>query len=175
MSAYISRGSETLPWWLVLVEGTIAVLLGLFLLIAPGAALVLMVQVLGLYLFIAGIFRIISIFVDNAWWGWKLLGGMLSIIAGLLVLEHPLWSTVMVPTVLVFVVGFLCIFQGAANLVVAFQGGGWGVGVLAVLGIVFGLVLVIYPLIGVGALPIALGAIMVVGGIAAVGQALRMR
>ena len=81
----------------------------------------------------------------------------------------------MVPSVLVFVVGFLSIFQGAAGLVVALQGGGWGVGILSVLGILFGLILVIYPLIGVAALPFVLGIFMLVGGIGAVVQAFRMR
>ena len=122
MSTYASRRGETLPWWLVLVEGVIAAVLGLALLVAPGAALFFMVQVLGLYLFIVGIFRIIGIFIDASWWGLKLLAGVLSILAGLFVLEHPLWSTVMVPSVLVFVVGFLSIFQGAAGLVIAGSG-----------------------------------------------------
>ena len=165
----------TLPWWLVLVEGIIAAFLGFILLIAPGATLVFLVELLGLYLFVAGIFRIVGIFTDASSWGWKLLAGVLSIIAGLLVLDHPLWSTLMVPTVLVFVVGFLSIFQGAAGLVVAFQGGGWAVGTLGVLGILFGLLLVIYPVIGVATLPLVLGLFMLVGGIGAVVQAFRIR
>jgi uncharacterized membrane protein HdeD (DUF308 family) len=130
---------------------------------------------LGLYLFVAGIFRIVGIFLDSSSWGWRLLSGVLSILAGLLVLDHPLWSALMVPTVLVFIVGFLSILQGAAGLVVAFQGGGWSVGTLAVLGILFGLLLVIYPVIGVATLPFVLGFFMLVGGIGAVVQALRMR
>src|SRR3712207_9091629 len=105
------------------------------------------------------------IFIDASWWGLKLLAGVLSIIAGLFVLEHPLWSTVMVPSVLVFVVGFLSIFQGAAGVVGALQGGGGGVGILSVLGLLFGLILVIYPLIRVGAVPLVLGVFMLVGGI----------
>ena len=165
----------TLPWWLVLVEGVVAAFLGLILVIAPGASLVFLVQILGLYLFVAGIFRIVGIFLDASSWGLRLLAGVLSIIAGLLVLDHPLWSTLMVPTVLVFFVGFLSIIQGAAGLVVAFQGGGWAVGILSALGVVFGLVLVLNPLIGVATLPLVLGFFMLVGGIGAVVQAFGMR
>jgi uncharacterized membrane protein HdeD (DUF308 family) len=44
-----------------------------------------------------------------------------------------------------------------------------------VLGIVFGFILVINPLIGVAALPLVLGFFMLIGGIGAVVQALRMR
>jgi uncharacterized membrane protein HdeD (DUF308 family) len=65
--------------------------------------------------------------------------------------------------------------QGAAALAVAFLGGGWGMGVLSVLGILLGLILVINPLIGVAALPFILGIFMLVGGVGAVVQAFRIR
>jgi uncharacterized membrane protein HdeD (DUF308 family) len=169
------RRGETLPWWLVLVEGILVALFGLFLLVAPGASLFFIVQLLGLYLFIAGIFRIISIFIDSSSWGLKLVVGVLCLIAGLSVLRHPLWSTIAAPAGLVVVVGFLAIFEGAAGLVVAFRGGGWGMGVLSVLGLLIGLILVINPLIGVATVTFILGIFMLVGGVGAVVQAFRMR
>jgi uncharacterized membrane protein HdeD (DUF308 family) len=175
VSSYAGGRDETLPWWLVLVEGIVVALLGLLLLGAPGASLYFMVQLLGLYLFIAGIFRIIDIFIDSSSWGLKLLAGVLCLIAGLAVLRHPLWSTIAAPAGLVIIVGFLAMLQGAASLVVAFQGGGWGMGILSVLGILLGLVLVINPLIGVAALPFILGIFMIIGGVGAVVQAFRMR
>jgi uncharacterized membrane protein HdeD (DUF308 family) len=169
------RRGETLPWWLVLVEGILLALFGLLLLAAPGASLFFMVQLLGLYLFIAGIFRIIDIFIDPSSWGLKLIAGVLCLIAGLAVLRHPLWSAIAAPAGLVIIVGFLAIFEGVAGLVVAVQGGGWGMGVLSALGILFGFILVINPLIGVATLPFILGIFMLIGGVVAVGQALRMR
>jgi uncharacterized membrane protein HdeD (DUF308 family) len=48
-------------------------------------------------------------------------------------------------------------------------------GILAVLGILLGLVLVINPLIGVAALPFILGIFMLIGGVGAVVQAFRIR
>src|SRR5215207_5747473 len=175
VSMTAGRRGETVPWWLVLVEGILVALFGLLLLAAPGASLFFIVQLLGLYLFIAGIFRIIGIFIDSSSWGLKLIAGILCLIAGLAVLRHPLWSTVAAPAGLVIIVGFLAIFEGVAGLVVAFQGGGWGMGVLSVLGILFGFILVINPLIGVAALPFILGIFMLIGGVGAVVQAFRMR
>ena len=84
-------------------------------------------------------------------------------------------STVGVPAGLVIIVGFLAMLQGAAGLVVAFQAGSWGMGILSVLGILLGLILVINPLIGVAALPFILGIFMLIGGVGAVVQAFRMR
>ena len=175
MSSYAEGRAEALPWGLVLVEGIIAALFGLILLVAPGASLFFLVLLLGIYLLIAGIFRIIGIFSDSSSWGWKLAAGILCLIAGLAIISNPLWSTTLASTWLVILVGFLAMLQGAAGLIVAFQGGGWGMGVFSVLGILFGLFLVINPLIGVATLTFILAIFMLIGGVGAVVQAFRMR
>jgi uncharacterized membrane protein HdeD (DUF308 family) len=175
VSSYADGRGEALPWWLVLVEGIVVALLGLILLVAPGASLLFLVWLLGFYLFIAGISRIVGIFLDSSFWGWKLAAGILCLIAGLAVLSNPLWSTTLASTWLVIIVGILAMLQGAAGLIVAFQGGSWGMGVLSVLGILFGLFLVINPLIGVATLTLVLAIFMLIGGVGAVVQAFRMR
>jgi uncharacterized membrane protein HdeD (DUF308 family) len=175
VSSYAGGRAEALPWGLVLVEGIVVALLGLVLLVAPGASLVFLVWLLGIYLLIAGIFRIVGIFLDASSWGWKLAAGILCLIAGLAILSNPLWSTTVASTWLVILVGFLAMLQGVAGLVVALQGGGWGMGALSVLGILLGLFLVINPLIGVAALTLILAIFMLIGGVGAVIQAFRMR
>jgi len=159
----------------VLVEGIVAALLGLILLVVPGASLFFLVLLLGIYLLIAGIFRIVGVFLDSSSWGWKLVAGILCLIAGFAVLSNPLWSTTLASTWLIIFVGFLAMLQGAAGLVVAFQGGSWGMGVLSVLGILFGLFLVINPLMGVATLTFILAIFMLIGGVGAVVQGFRMR
>ena len=175
MSSYAEGRAEALPWGLVLVEGIVVALFGLILLVAPGASLFFLVLLLGIYLFIAGIFRIVGIFLDSSSWGWKLAAGILCLVASLAILSDPLWSTTLASTWLVILVGFLAMLQGVAGLVVAFQGGGWGMGALSVLGILFGLLLVIDPLIGVATLTLILAIFMLIGGVWAVVQAFRMR
>lgn len=173
--AYAGAEVTPFPWWLVLLEGIFAAIFGLLLLIAPGATLLFLVQVLGFYLLIGGLFRITSIFLDASLWGWKLVLGILGIIAGLVVLQHPLWSTILVPLYAVYLVGFLAMVQGVVGLIHAFQGGGWGVGILGILNLIFGLIMVFNPLFGLIALPFVLGAFMLVGGVAAIAMAFRMR
>ena len=157
------------------MEGIVVALFGLILLVAPGASLFFLVLLLGIYLFIAGIFRIVGIFLDSSSWGWKLAAGILCLVAGLAILSDPLWSTTLASTWLVILVGFLAMLQGVAGLVVALQGGGWGMGALSVLGILFGLFLVIKPLIGVATLTLILAIFMLIGGMWAVVQAFRIR
>jgi uncharacterized membrane protein HdeD (DUF308 family) len=175
VSSYAGGRGEALPWGLVLVEGIVVALFGLVLLVAPGASLVFLVWLLGIYLLIAGIFRFVGIFLDSSSWGWKLAAAILCLIAGLAILSNPLWSTTVASTWLVILVGFLAMLQGVAGLIVALQGGGWGMGALSVLGILFGLFLVINPLIGVAALTLILAIFMLIGGVGAVIQAFRMR
>ena len=151
-------------------------IIGILLLTSPGIPLFALVQITGFFWLIGGIFRIVSIFVDSSSWGWKLLGGIIGILAGLVVLQHPVWSTLLLPAVYVIILGIQGIILGGASLVMAFRGGGWGTGVLGVLSIILGVVLLLNPLfIGIAVLPFVLGAFALVGGILAVVAAFMMR
>jgi uncharacterized membrane protein HdeD (DUF308 family) len=176
MTAYAERIEEPgFPWWLVLLEGIAAAIIGLFLLTAPGATLFVLIQVVAIFWLVGGIFRIISIFLDSSLWGWKLVGGALGILAGIVVLQHPLWSTVLVPAIYVIILGIQGLILGGVSLVMAFRGEGWGVGILGALSLVFSLVLLFNPWIGVAALPFILGAVGIVGGGVAIVMAFVMR
>ena len=174
LAADVGARETTFPWWMVLLEGIFAAIFGILLLIEPGGTLIFLVQVLGFYLLIEGILRIVSIFLHSSLWGLKLVIGILGIIAGIVVLNHPLWSAIAIPTYIIYVIGFLAIFEGVGGLIQAFQGGGWGAGILGILVIVFGIIVLLNPLIGVVALPFVLGGFMLVGGIAAIVASFRL-
>ena len=109
-------------------------------------------------------------------WGWKLIGGIIGVLAGIVVLQHPLWSTLLLPAIYVIILGIQGIIIGGTSLVMAFRGGGWGAGILGALSIVFGIVLLLDPVfIGTAVLPLVLGAFALVGGIAAIVGAFRLR
>src|SRR5215212_11233406 len=174
-AANAGGGETPLPWWLVLLEGIFAAIFGALLLIAPGGTLIFLVQVLGFYLLIGGILRLVSIFLDRSLWGLKLALGILGILAGIVVLNHPLWSALAIPTYIVYIVGFLAIFEGIGNLIQMFRGDGWGAGILGILAIIFGIIVLANPLIGVVALPFVLGVLMLGGGIGAIVASFRLR
>lgn len=163
------------PWWLFLLQGIVAIILGIMLFAAPGATVTFLIQVLGWYWLIKGIFDIVSIFVDHSAWGWKLFMGILGILAGIVVLQHPLWSTVLVPTVLAIILGIQGIIGGIIGLIMAFKGGGWGAGILGALSIIFGLILLFNPVVSAVALVFVAGGFAIVGGIAAIVMAFRYR
>jgi uncharacterized membrane protein HdeD (DUF308 family) len=163
------------PWWLVLLEGIAALILGVLLLTNTPETVFVVVQFVGVYWLIDGIFRLVSIFLDSRGWGWKLAGGVLGIVAGLYVLKHPLWSAFAVPGAAAVVVGILGIVMGVLALVEAFRGGGLGVGILGALGVLLGIVILANPLPSAIGLAWALGVLGIVGGIAMIVMAFRLR
>ena len=114
------------PWWLVLIEGISLIILGLLMLASPGMSTLILIQFVGIYWLVAGIFKIVSIFMDSADWGWKLVGGILGILAGLIVLQHPLWSPLVIGATLIIILGVQGLIVGVIGLVQAFRGAGWG-------------------------------------------------
>jgi uncharacterized membrane protein HdeD (DUF308 family) len=169
------------PWWLTLIMGTLAFVIGAVLLWAPAKTKVetyqLLIALLGLYWLIGGIVGIISIFVDHTAWGWKLFMGIVSIIAGGYILMYPVAAGVALPRILVLILGLWGLMEGIILLIMAFRGGGWGAGILGVVAIIFGLILMAsYGIPGSGLTMIWVAAIWgLVGGVLMVIQAFRQR
>ena len=63
------------PWWLTLMNGILALIIGAVLLWAPAKTKVetyqLLVFFLGFFWLFEGILDIVLIFVDHSMWGWK--------------------------------------------------------------------------------------------------------
>ena len=177
MTATAEGEVQSYPWWLVLIQGIAAIILGVLLISSTRITTVILIQLLGLYWLIDGIFSIIRIFLKNAEisWGWLLARGILGILAGILVLRHPLWSTLLLPAMLVIILGFQGLIGGAIGTVQAFKGAGWGAGILGMLGCLFGLILLFNPFIGGLILPYVVGIFAIIGGIAALVMAFKLK
>ena len=173
--ATMTSEERLVPWWVVLIEGIAAIIIGIFLLINPRVTTVVLIQFLGIYWFIVGIIDIVRIFMDSTMWGWKLFSGIIGILAGIAIIQYPLWSSLLVPTVLVWVFGFFGIIIGVIGLIQAFQGAGWGAGILGVLSILFGLLLIFNAFVASLTLPFIFGILAIVGGLAALVMAFQMR
>lgn len=163
------------PWWLVLLQGIGAILVGILLLTAPGATVTFLVQVLGWYWLISGVLSIVSIFVSSRLWGWKLFAGVLGVIAGFLIVSHPLWSAALVPTTLTLILGIYGFIAGLVLLVGAARGGGWGMAALGALAFLLGIALIVSPFVSTLAIIIVGGILSIVGGIAALVNAFDLR
>jgi uncharacterized membrane protein HdeD (DUF308 family) len=167
---------QTDIWWIFLLQGIAGILLGLMLLTAPGATLVALVTFLGFYWLITGVLSLVRVFVDRSIpWIWSLLSGIVGILAGVLVLRHPLLATVTVPTVLVIILGVQGLIMGVLELIESFKGGGVGSFILGALNILIGLLLLSRPIAAALAVPLVFGVLLLIQGIAHILWAFRVR
>lgn len=167
-------GPASLPRWLVLLQGIVALALGILLLVYPVGTLVVLVVFLGVYWLINGIFILASLYSNRSDWGWKMLVGVLGILGGILVLVYPLYSTILLPTFLAIIIGVEGLIIGAVQLARGLGGAGWGAGILGVVSIIFGLILIAHPFIAALALVVVLAILAIIGGILAIIFAVRM-
>ncbi len=163
------------PWWLILIEGIALIILGLLFMTNTAATTIIFIQVLGIYWLIKGILSIVAIFIDSSQWGWKLVIGIIGILAGIIILQHPLWSPLVVGSTLIIILGIQGLIIGVVEIIQAFQGAGWGSAILGVLSIIIG----IWLLANIGAatlaLPWAVGLLAIIGGIVAIVAAFRVK
>ena len=157
-----------LPWWLVLLWGIIAVIIGCLFLAYPYNTLMASIVFLGIYWFIGGIFTLFAAFMDATDRGWKILISIISIIAGLAIMAYPLYSFLLVPAFFIIFVGFWACFVGLVKLYQGFTGKDAGTGVLGVISLIFGILLLVYPYVAAALIPYIFGGFALVGGIAAI-------
>lgn len=165
---------DLIPWWLVLLEGLSALIIGIYLIISPIATTILLVQILGWYWLIIGIFTIVTIFMDRTDWIWRAISGILGILAGMMVISHPLLSAVLVPEMVVIIAGILAICFGFIRLFWALKEG-WGAALMGILNIILGLLILGYPLLGIVSLVYLVALLGIIGGIATIYLALKLR
>jgi uncharacterized membrane protein HdeD (DUF308 family) len=169
------------PWWLTLIGGILAIVVGALLLwgnvVTKVEVYLLLMTVLGIWWLMDGIFDIIHMFTDHRQWGWKLFLGIVSIIAGGYVLLHPIIAGVALPKILVLVLGIWGVIKGAAMFFMAFKGGGGAYAIVGIFAIFFGLVLIVaYTVEGVGYVAVWFAAIFaILGGFFQIYRAFQQR
>jgi len=163
-------------WWVFLLQGIAAILLGLMLLTDPGATLLALITFLGFYWLITGVLALVRVFVDRSVpWLWSLLIGITGVLAGIFVLNHPLLAALSVPTVLVIILGVEGLVMGVLDIIGGFQGGGIGSFILGVINLLIGLLLLSSPVSAAVAVPFVFGLLLLVQGVSLVIWAFRVR
>jgi len=169
--------TEQYPWWLLLMGGILNIIIGILLLVNPAKTTIAFAWVLGLYWLVQGILILVAMFLDHTAWGWKLFMGILGILAGIVVMRHPIATAVVIPSIFILLLGIQGLIVGIISLVLAFKGGGWGAGIVGGLSILFGVLLIAnFANLGTIVALIWIVAILsLVGGIVEIIQAFRQR
>jgi len=161
------------PWWLLLLWGILTVIVGIMFFATPVMTTVLFIIFLGAYWLVGGLFTLGSLVVDRTNIGWKIFLAAIHIIAGILILIYPLFSTLILLSFFIIFLGAWACFMGCVHLYHAYRDA--GMAVLGVLSLIFGILLLAFPLVSVALLPFIAGAFMVVLGISAAALSIRVK
>lgn len=163
-------------WWVFLLQGIAALLLGFMLLTAPGATLLTLVTFLGFYWIVSGVLSLVQMFVDRSVpWIWSLLIGIMGIAAGVLIVRHPLVAALTVPTAIVIVFGIEGLVMGVLELIGGFSGGGMGSFIRGAINLLIGVLLLSAPMAAALAVPLVFAVLLLAQAVALIVLAFRLR
>jgi uncharacterized membrane protein HdeD (DUF308 family) len=166
-------------WWTILLRGAAGILFGFLALFSPGITLAALVFLFGAFALVDGIGATIlgikNYGEQERWWA-TLIGGIVSVAAGLMAFVMPGITAV----ALVILIGFWAMVRGMFEIVAAVQlrdviKGEWMLALVGVLSVAFGVMLVLFP--GTGALALIwwIGAFAIAEGVALLALSFRVR
>ncbi len=148
--------SMTRNWWLLALRGVAAIIFGIIAFIYPGATVLALVLIFGIYAIIDGVLAIIAAFqmreVVDRWWV-VLLEGLADIAAGVIALVNP----VLTAGALLLLIAFWAVFTGIMEIIAAIRlrqeiKNEWALILTGILSIILGVFLFAFP--GVGSLAV---------------------
>jgi uncharacterized membrane protein HdeD (DUF308 family) len=155
-------------WWAVGLRGILGILFGLICLLTPGVAVEVFVILFSAYMLVDGVFAIasgIKAARNGERWGLLILEGIVDIAAGVVAFLWPLITLV----ALTWLIAVWAIVSGALMLASAFtlniDHGRWWLALGGIASVIFGILLVIEPLIGAVVLTMWIGAYALVFGV----------
>lgn len=173
MSGLLARN-----WWAVGLRGVFGVLFGVIALITPTVALLSLVLVFAAYMFVDGVFAIVSAVRaarSHERWGLLLLQGVVSLLAGAAAALLPGIAALS----FVYLIAAWSIVSGVLGVAAAARlrgdHGRWWLGFSGVLSILVGALLAIAPLVGALVLTWWIGAYSLVYGVILMILAYRLR
>lgn len=117
----ITRSVASSLWWLLLLEGIVAVFFGIVAVFWPGITLVTLVYLFSAFILVWGISEIIHAFLSirarDTWW-LTLLFGIAGLGVGIYLVRHPHVSF----AALILIIGLMLIGRGLLDLVGSFLG-----------------------------------------------------
>ncbi len=134
-------------WGLVAAMGVASVILGLLAMFYPGATIVTIGIFFAAWLFVSGAYEVVTSFTRDGDTGSRVLHaiiGVLAVVVGFALLRTPFQSV----EVFIFVLGIFWLIQGIMTFVAAFavkQGRNWRL-FSGILGILAGIVILVYPI-----------------------------
>ena len=165
-------------WWAIALRGVFAIIFGIIALLMPGAALLAFVLLFAAYMLVDGVFAIIAAVraaQGHQRWGWLIFEGILDFIAGGIAVVWPVITII----AFVFLMGAWAIVTGALMFGASFRlniaHGRWLMTLAGAVSMIWGVLLIIWPLIGAVVLTWWIAAYALFFGVALLVLAFRLR
>lgn len=155
-------------WWAVGLRGLLGIAFGLICLLVPAAAILALILLFSAYMLVDGVLAIVSGIKaarSGERWGLLILEGFVDIAAGVIAFLWPAITTV----AFVILIAVWAIISGALMLAAALSlkldHGRWWLALGGIASVIFGIVLLIAPVVGAVVLTWWLGAYAIVFGV----------
>jgi len=173
MSALLAQN-----WWAIALRGVFAIIFGIIALLMPGATMLALVLLFAAYLLVDGIFAIIAAVRAarrQERWGWLIFEGLVDLVTGGIAAVWPLITIV----AFALLMGAWAIVTGALLLGASYRlnipHGRWLMALAGAISMIWGVLLIIWPLIGALVLTWWMAAYALIFGVAMLVLALRLR
>jgi uncharacterized membrane protein HdeD (DUF308 family) len=173
--AFGAGDAGAFPWWVMLLEGIAALLLGILLFVYPAVTTIVAVWFIALYWVLTGVIALVSLFWDRTQWGWKIFWGLISVAAGWFILTNPIIGAGTLLWAFALILGIQGLILGVVQIVAAFQGAGWGRGALGAISLLFGVLILTRLWTAALVIPWVFAIFAVIGGIAAIVFSFQLR
>ncbi len=166
-------------WWVFLLRGIFALILGILCIILPGITFTTLVIFLGAYLLMSGLFAVIGALgarQTNENWGLLLLAGIAGLVAGGITFYNPFATG----AVIIYIIACWAMLAGILEIVLAIRlrnviiGEGWYI-IGGLLTVIFGILLAANPLAAALTLTWMFGVYAIFSGIMLISLAFRIR
>ena len=160
------RGNTRL---LLVLWGILLIVAGLFFAARPSTSAVVWIEIMAVVWLIGGIFDAFhSITSRGHYWGWRLAGAIICILAGVYIIVNPLLGSFFVIQTAFILLAIAAIVYGCINLFIAFRvhgGSRWARIILGLIQVVIGIWLLLNPLVGMLSVIVIFGVLLVIGGL----------
>jgi uncharacterized membrane protein HdeD (DUF308 family) len=165
-------------WWMVALRGLLLLLFGLAAVFWPGVTLTVLVLWIGAGFLVNGVIALVAAVAgrDVEGRGWLVIEGLLGLLAGIVTFVYPGITQI----VLLWLVAGWAIFSGIAQVAAAVQfrkviRGEWLLGLAGALAIVFGMLLIARPAVGLLTVALLIGWFAILYGVALLALGFRLR
>ena len=169
-------------WWVMLLRGILAIILGLFAFLKPACMMVGLVQLMGLFFLLDGVLLILGAirgFTGGSRW-LSLLGGIFYMLAGVAIFSSPLLITFATELFVIYLMAFFVLITGIMRIITAIRlwktnNHKWLLLVEGVIGMIFAVILIESPSVSAVVLMQIVGVIAVILAISMIVLAFGLR